>query len=400
MNIKRQLLFCPGPVNIASNVKEATHHEIGHREPEFSSLMKSLNSNILNIYEIRSKRSFHPVFITGSGTATNEAVLSSVIHDKNILILSNGEFGERLFEISSIHNKNTFILRFGWAKEFDPIQIEKFIKDHDIQAVAMVHHETSVGLINHVEKVGRLAKKYNLIFILDTISSVGAEKIDIEKNHITFTTGTSGKALGALPGVGIVIARRKDYELLKDLPAKTAYLNLYKFYHYSTTLHQTPNTPAVQLFHALDQASKNIIEEGVLKTRRNLKAKAEILRIGMKKLGLGFYLNEENMSSVLTTVTIPKYLDFPTLKAELRKRNIVIYNGKGPLTDKVFQVGNIGQFEQEDILYFLNSLKDILLTYKEGFKTKNNDLSMNLNPESQHMGRPMYASKKVTSINK
>ncbi len=371
MLTQKYYLFCPGPVNISQNVKDATHHEIGHREIEFSTLVKSINKKLLSLYEIKQPALYQPVLITGSGTAANESVLSSAIGNENILIISNGEFGERLYEISKLHNPNTFTLKFSWAQEIDIEIIEAFIKNNSIKALAMVHHETSTGMLNPIKKVGKIAKKYNLTFIVDTISSVGAEKIDIEKCHITFCIGTAGKAIGALPGVAFVIARKKDFERLKNKPAKTMYLNLYKFYEYAKNMAQTPNTPAVQLFFSFEQALDNILTEGIDKRRKHIKNVTNLLRNGLREFNLSFVINEKHMSSVLTTVKIPNYIDCETLKFKLREKNIIIYNGKGPLLNKVFQVGNIGAIDKDNVNYFLTNLGLILVESKKNLRNQN-----------------------------
>jgi 2-aminoethylphosphonate-pyruvate transaminase len=357
----RHHLFCPGPVNVADNVKQAViAHEIGHREQEFSDLMRDLNKKLLKVYEIRNTRKYYPVFVTGSGTAANETVLSSVVGEKHILVLVNGEFGERLYGISKIHNPNTTILHFGWGEKIDVKAVETYLKNNKVDIIAMVHHETSSGMINPVVKVGRLAKKHKALYFVDTVSSAGADKIEIEKANITFCTSSASKALGSLPGLSFVIGVRKEIEKTKDLPVRIAYLNLYKFYHYSSTKLQTPNTPAVQLFFALEQALTNILKEGVAVRRRKLKKLATSLRTGMEELGLSFLIDKKDMSSVLTTVLLPAYTNVEDLKAKLKEKNIIIYNGKGPFENKVFQVSNIGQFCSEEVKYFLSCLKDCL----------------------------------------
>lgn len=360
MKVKKHFLFCPGPVNIAANVKEAVQNEIGHREKEFSQLLRSVNSKLLKLYEVKNAKDFHPVIVTGSGTAVNEAVLSSLPGNLHILILSNGEFGERLYNISKIHNKNTKILEFGWAEKIDLEKLKQYLHKNQVDVIVMVHHETSTGMLNPIEKVGTMAKRHKQLFIVDSISSVGAEKIDLEKSNIAFCTGTASKAIGSLPGVAFVVGKRKEFEKLKDIPAKTAYLNLYNFYSYSTRLAQTPNTPAVQLFFSLNQALTNILKEGVAKRRKHIDDITQILRIGIKNMGLSFLLDEKNMSSVLTTIKLPNSVEFEKLKSCLRERNIIVYNGKGPLLNKVFQVGNIGSINKDNVEFFLKNLHEVL----------------------------------------
>lgn len=366
LNSKKQYLFCPGPVNVAENVKQAViANEVGHREEEFSKLLKNLNKKLLHLFEVKNQDNYQAVIITGSGTSANEAILSSVVGHKHILILSNGEFGNRLHEISSLHNPNTHLLQFEWGKEIDVQKVEKYIKKHRIQLIAMVHHETSVGMLNPIKKIGALTKKYKTLFLVDAVSSAGAEEVDLEGCNITFCSSSAAKAIGSLPGLAFVVGKKIAFEMLQHVPAKTAYLNLYKFYHYATAFDQTPNTPAVQLFYALDQAISNILKEGVDNRRKRLKDRAQFLRIGMKRLGLKFLLDEKVMSSVLTTVLIPASTTFENLHNKLKEKNIIVYNGKGPLTNKIFQVGNIGDLPKSDIIFFLKTLKGVLKYQQE-----------------------------------
>ena len=180
--MNKYLLFTPGPVNVAQNVREAICKEdICHRETDFDCLLQSIENKLLKLFEIKNIADYRAVVITGSGTAANESILSSVVGDNNILILSNGEFGERLHNTSKIHNKNTFLLEFGWGKSLDLEKIEAYLKKHEIDVVAMVHHETSSGMLNPLEKVGALSKANGAMFIVDCVSSAGAEVIDLEK---------------------------------------------------------------------------------------------------------------------------------------------------------------------------------------------------------------------------
>lgn len=361
----KHILFCPGPVNVAKNVKDAiTENEIGHREEEFSILLRSLNSKLLRLFHV-SKKDYHPVIITGSGTAANEAMLSSIVGNKHILVVSNGEFGERLYDISKLHNKYTHHLKFDWAEKIDLKKLEQYLRMHTIDIIALVHHETSTGMINPIEKVGQLAKKYKKLFVIDTVSSAGAEDINLNKANVAFCTSSGGKALEALPGVSFVIGRKKEFENLKNNPPKTTYLNLYKFYHYATHQVQTPNTPAVHLFYALEQAVTNILEKGMKKRMQELKQRAMLLRSGMQQLGLTFLIDEKDMSCVLTTVVVPSHISAEEIKKKLKEKNIVIYNGKGPILNKVFQVGNIGTFAKKDMIFFLKELQAVLASFKK-----------------------------------
>ena len=364
--MKEQLLFTPGPVNMAPSVRSAIgKNDICHREVEFEILLKSIESKILKLFQLEDKSGYRAVVITGSGTAANEAILSSVVGDQHILVISNGEFGERLHGISTIHNKNTHLLEFPWGEELDLARIEAYLKGHPIDVVAMVHHETSSGMLNSLESVGAISKANGAMFIVDCVSSVGAEVINLKKCDISFCSSSSSKALASHAGLSFVIGKTPEFEKLKDLPAKTIYLNLATFYHLLKTRSQTPNTPATPLFFALEQSLIDILEEGTLKRFASLRNKARVLRQGMLRLGLSFLIDQKNMCSVLTTVHLPSHIDMAAFRQKLRAQTIIIYEGKGRFKNRVFQVGNIGELSLGDIQFFLKTLGNVLGDFKE-----------------------------------
>ena len=361
--LDKYLLFTPGPVNVAETLRAAICKEdICHREPDFDALLEGIEDKLLSLFQIRNRARYRAVVITGSGTAANEAILSSVVGKGAILILSNGEFGERLHKTSRIHNKRTHLIEVPWGKPFDPVQIKTYLTNHKIDVVAMVHHETCSGMLNSLADIGDLVKAAGALFVVDGVSSVGAEVIDMEACNIAFVSSSSSKAIGSYPGLSFVVGRKKNFKRLKHHTAKTTYLNLATFYAFLKQHSQTPNTPAVPLFFALDQALTDILREGVVKRFARIKARADILRIGMRRLNLDFLIDEADMCSILTTVRVPPSISVRDLRDRLREKSIIIYEGKGCFAGKVFQVGNIGELSDYDIRFFLAALKDVLLT--------------------------------------
>ena len=352
------LLFTPGPVNVADNVRSAIAKEdICHRELEFEELFRSVESQLLQLFELRHPQLYQAVVITGSGTAANEAMLSSAVGDQNILILSNGEFGERLHTTSKIHNSNTFLLTFPWGEPLDLAAVDLYLQANEIDVIAVAHHETSSGMLNPLASIGALARRHKATLLVDCVSSAGAESIDMERDNIAFCSASSSKAIGSYPGVSFVIGRRVEFEKLASLPAKTGYLNLHTFFLFATERSQTPNTPAVPLFYALDVALANILDETVAVRRAKILHTATTLRTGMTDLGLTFLLALDEMCSVLTTVHLPAGIDIDELRHSLRGESIIIYEGKGRFAGRVFQVGSIGELSPADIETFLRALR-------------------------------------------
>ncbi len=361
--MEKYLLFTPGPVNVAANVRMAIAAEdICHRETDFDRLLASIETKLLSLLQIRRPEHYRAVVITGSGTAANEAMLSSVVGEGSILIVSNGEFGERLHKTSVVHNKLTHLIEFPWGQAINLAVIEAYLKKHTIDVIAIAHHETCSGMLNPLAEIGALARKYHAIFIVDGVSSIGAETVDMEANNIAFCSSSSSKAIGSYAGLSFVVGRTTQFEKLKHHRAKTTYLNLATFYDFLKNRSQTPNTPGVPLFFALEQALSNILLEGVSCRFAKIKRKADLLRQGMRKLNLDFLLDEKDMCSMLTTVCLPTTLDVGILRQKLREKSIIIYEGKGCFEGKVFQVGNIGELSNFEIAFFLRTLKEILLT--------------------------------------
>lgn len=390
--MNKYLLFTPGPVNVAENVRAAICKEdICHRDVDFDRLLLSIENKLLKLFEIKNVADYRAVVITGSGTAANESMLASVVGDKNILILANGEFGERLYNISRVHN-NTFLMEFAWGEAFDLEKVEAYLKQHDIDVVMMVHHETSSGMLNPLQEVGALVKANGAMFIVDCVSSAGAEIIDMERCHIAFCSSSSSKAIGSYSGLSFVIGKTEEFENLKGLPVKTTYLNLYKFYDFIKNHSQTPNTPATHLFFALEQALDNILDKGASTHYANIKRKAGLLRQGMLDLGLKFVIDQKDMCSVLTTVLMPFYIDVVLFHQKLRDKSIIIYAGKGCFKNKVFQVGCIGELSNDDIQFFLDTLGVILCSFKPVWK--NNIIPINrFKPNIVHVdGRILSSS--------
>jgi 2-aminoethylphosphonate-pyruvate transaminase len=357
------VLMSPGPVMISENTRRALlHPDICHREEEFSETLTKIRYNLLRLYGASNDLKHSCVVLTGSGSAANEAVLNSLApRVRKTLLITNGEFGERLVGIADRHMMNKIVLRYEWGVPIKAEVVEKILFENpDIDLVCMVHHETSTSMLNPIHSVGEITYKYRKLFFVDAVSSLGAEPVEVERNHISFCSSAPNKAIAAPPGLSFVCGERMEFEKLRNIPARVSYLDLFKHYQYEEELLQTPNTPAVHLFFALDAALNEALSEDPEERLNKYKQLANQLRSGMKKLGISFFVPEELMSNVLTTVNLPVGIDAQLLHDEMREQGYIIYPGKGNLKDKVFQVANMGAITEKDIIGFLRSLKSVI----------------------------------------
>lgn len=354
------VLLNPGPVNVTERVRQALlRPDICHRESEFSEILKEIRQKLLTIFGI--SQSHTVALLSGSGTTALEAMLSSFAHEnKPILVLSNGVYGERIKNILEIHDTPVEVLTSPPGGFPDFGKIEALLKNNpSLHSVAMVHHETSSGMLNPIAAVGALAKKYNKTFLVDAISSLGAEKIDFKKYGVDFCAGTSGKCLHGFPGVSFVILSKEEVRKLKNQKRRTLCLDL------SSTLEwedkdETPFTPVVQLFYAFNKALDELIEEGLANRIKAYAQKSALLEEGFIDLGLNFLVEKKVRSHVLTALWLPKGISYERLHDELKKEGFVIYAGQSELKNKIFRAANLGDVKPQELKRFLFHLKKIL----------------------------------------
>jgi len=321
---------------------------LSHREDSFSILLSQVQQALLFIAGVRTLDEYSALVITGSGTAANEAVLTSAVPpDTVVIVLSNGEFGERLAGLSATYN-NTTIIKSEWGEDLDLVQLEHLLGNTPRALVAMVHHETSTGLLNPIEQVGRLCKRYGAQLFVDAVSSFAADPILLEDSGITFLTTSSGKAIAGYPGLSFVLGRNKDFVKLGDYPVKNHYLNLYRYFQASTEDRQTPNTPAVSLIATLHESLQEICSEGISQRYRRLCELAAYMRGELAARDL-YQPPGKPQSVILTNAFLPDKMTFADLQRQLKEKGFVIYDAKGPLRGRFFQVSIIGDITIADI---------------------------------------------------
>ena len=356
-------MFIAGPVNVSNKTKKAmVYSEIGHRESEFLNLFKDIKKKLLYAFGVDSlKEEYSAVVVGGSGTSATETLLSSVLHgNKKTLVVSNGAFGERINEICKIYKIPTIFLDYGWDGYPKLKDIEdKLRENREIEAVAMVFMETSTGALNPVHEVGAICKKYNKIFIVDAISALGGEKLNMEGDNIDYCLTNTKKCLGGLPVLGIIGFKKSSLELSKDITPRSYYLDFFKHIKYSEN-NQTPFTPMIPLYYMLNQALNELIEEKIENRWERYKQNGRLFKKELKKMGLKFQLKEEKMSNLMVNVLIPENRTYEYLHEELKKRGYITYAGKGQLSGKIIHLANMGTLKKEDILQFCKNLREIL----------------------------------------
>lgn len=358
--VKKQILLCPGPVNTPSAVHAAlAGPDLCHRESEFSELLSTVRAKLLHLMGLGGR--YTVVLVSGSGTAALEsAVAASMEPGRKLLVINNGVYGSRIAQIARIHGIPLTEIRSPLTERPDLNRLSAALKrDAGIGTVAMVHHETSTGLLNPVEAVGAIVKKYHRRFLVDAISAIGAEKLDLVKNNVALCVGSAGKCLHGAPGLSFVlIAQSEVARILKSKP-QSLYLDLATGLRFQEA-GDTPFTPAVPLVSAFHAALNDLIKEGFRRRQARYKERSAFLRSGFKKLGLKFLLDEKLLSNSLTALWLPKGVSYQKFHDLLKKASYVVYAGQSELKGKIFRVAHMGQLTQDDLKGFLRALKETL----------------------------------------
>lgn len=361
--ITRNVLLNPGPATTTDAVKFAqVVPDICPREKEFGLLMDYCATEITTF--VGDPIDYATVMFGGSGTATVEAILSSVIPENGkILIIDNGAYGKRMCQITSAYKINTTIFESSSIEPIDLQQLEDVISNEEgLTHLAIVHHETTTGLLNDISTVGALCSKYKIGFIVDSMSGFAAIPIDMREMNIDYLAASSNKNIQGMAGIGFAICNKQALLKTASFAPRNLYLNLYAQYAYFEKTGQTRFTPPVQTFYALKQAIIETKEETIEKRYARYSASWETLLKGIESLGLEYLIDKENHSKIITSIIEPKTekYDFEEMHDFFFEKGFTIYPGKVNNYD-TFRISNIGQIDHTDIEAFLEVLKEYLI---------------------------------------
>ena len=362
-NVRREVLLNPGPATTTDSVKYAqVQADICPREYEFGDVMEWVADELSLL--VGKPGRVKTVLFGGSGTAGDEAMISSCVPPEGkLLIINNGAYGKRMAKIASIYKIDFDVYESDGINAPDVEEMKKLLDSGRYTHFFMVYHETTTGLLNPVPEVCRYCHSKGIVTIIDAVSAFSAVPIDMDRDCIDFMASTSNKNIQGMAGLAFVFCRTEALEKIKDYPMRNYYLNVYDQYAYFEKTHQTRFTPPVQTFYCLRQA----IIETKLETIEGRYARYtecwKVLLAGLKKLGLKFLVPEDVQSHMIVTICnpeSPKY-NFDDLHDLARSKGFTIYPGK--LSDlPTFRIANIGDIRPEEMERFIGVLGDYLKT--------------------------------------
>jgi 2-aminoethylphosphonate-pyruvate transaminase len=356
------VLLNPGPVMTSARVKAAlVHHDVCHRDDDYSGIVRRLQDKLRQLFG--APPDHEVLLLTGSGTAAMEMAISSVVPpDKKLLVVTNGAFGDRLAEIADLHRIPTVVVRRNWGELPRPGDVARALDaDPAIAAVAMIHHETSVGLLNPVGAIGAVCRDRQIPLIVDAVSALGAEEVDVARDGVGVCFSSANKCLHSVSGVSFLCVAPEIWARMETHPPRVFYLDPLRYRRYQRELWQTPFTPAVSAFFALETALDELAEQGGVAARREVYRKRNLrIRRVFTDLGFESFTNTGRESHTISTLRLPEFISVNDLYDRLKERGFVIYKCKADLAARYMQIANMGELPDTTIDAFLAAVTDVV----------------------------------------
>lgn len=353
------LLLTPGPLSTTPSVKGVMMRDWCTWDDDYNDLVQALRSDLVRL--ATTADGYTAVLMQGSGTFAVESVIGSVIPEGGkLLVPVNGAYGKRIADIGERLRIETVVQDSGEVYPADVDLLDRTLADDpSITHVAVVHCETTTGMLNPVQEIGEIVKRHNRIYIVDAMSSFGGIPMDAAEIGADFLISSANKCIQGVPGFGFVIARRDQLESCKGR-ARSLSLDLYDQWHEMETKNgKWRFTSPTHTVRAFVQAMQELHEEGGVEARHaRYSENHQTLVDGMQGLGFRCLLPRAHQSPIITSFINPDHpaYDFRSFYDALKVRGFVIYPGKVSVAD-TFRIGHIGNVHPGDIRRLIEAVE-------------------------------------------
>ena len=360
MNNIQYKLLTPGPLTTTSAVKEEMLFDRCTWDDEYKEMTQKIRSQLLEIALVSSEI-YTAVLMQGSGSFGVEAVLTTcIVAEDKCLIITNGAYGERMVTMAKYIGINHVVHSVQYDTIPDANDIRNIlVNDKAITHIAMVHCETTTGILNPLADIAAICKEYNITFIVDAMSSFGGIEINVHDLGIDYLISSANKCIQGVPGFCFVVAKLEKFSKCQG-NSRSLSLDLYDQWKYMNKDGKWRFTSPTHVVAALSKALDELAEDGGVPARnKRYTEHNRLLREKLNNIGIVTYIKEEYQSPIITTFLFPtEDFDFNTFYNYVKARGFVLYPGK--LTDvDTFRIGNIGEIYKQDIL----QLCDIIAEY-------------------------------------
>ena len=350
-------LFIPGPIEVKEDIlSKMAMPMIGHRSKEASNLQRDISNNLRKLFFTENEI----LLSTSSGSGLMEAAVRCCTKER-AAIFSIGSFGDRWHEMAVSNGIHADLFKSELGSITTPEMVDDVLSSGKYDLVTITHNETSTGVMNPIDEISKVIKKYpQVIFCVDAVSSAAGVKIETDKLGIDICITSSQKALGLPPGLSMCTISERAVEKARTVKNRGFYLDLVQLYDtIKKKDYQYPSTPNLSLMFALNYQLELIMEEGLENRFNRHLAMAEYTRNWAKKY-FSLFPDEKYASVTLTTVKNTRHISVKELNEQLGKRGFVISNGYGNLKEKTFRIAHMADLTLEDVKELLLNIEDIL----------------------------------------
>ncbi|MCI1966779.1 MAG: 2-aminoethylphosphonate--pyruvate transaminase [Oscillospiraceae bacterium] len=358
------LLLTPGPLTTSRTVKEVMLADWCTWDKDYNAMVQSVRKKLVSIAvkDPEQEQNFTAVLMQGSGTFAVESVVGTVMPaDGKLLIVENGAYGKRLKQIANVLKINNAVLECDETQAPDPQAVSDILdQDPEITHVAVVHCETTSGILNPIEHIAQVVKNHNKTLIVDAMSSFGGTELYVDQLQIDYMISSANKCIQGVPGFAFVIAAKKKLQRCKG-QARSLSLDLYsQWAEMEVHSGKWRFTSPTHVVHAFHQALLELEQEGGVPARNRRYANNQrVLAAGMNKLGFQTMIDPDIQSPCITSFYYPSNFNFQKFYEGLKAHGFIIYPGKISKCDS-FRVGTIGEVYEQDIHRFLKAVACVM----------------------------------------
>ncbi|MBI3268417.1 MAG: alanine--glyoxylate aminotransferase family protein [Planctomycetes bacterium] len=353
--MQRKKLFIPGPVEVSPEILQAMATPmIGHRGLEYSALHGAVKPKLKKLLYTEN-----PVFLsTSSATGVMEGAVRNLCA-KRVLSCTCGAFSERWHEIALANGKEADPLSVEWGRAIKPEMVEERLATGRYDCLTLVHNETSTGVMSPLAAIAEVVRRYpEVMFVVDTVSSLAAVKIEVDRLGIDVCLAGVQKAFGLPPGLAVCSVSKRALERAATVKNRGYYFDFIEFKEYDDK-NQTPCTPAISQIFALNTQLERMFKEGLEARFERHLAMAKRCR-AWASAHFGLFPESGYESVTLTAVSNTRNVDMKHVEAELAKRGKEISNGYGKLKNKTFRIAHMADCAPAELEGLLRELDEIV----------------------------------------
>lgn len=361
----QRILMGPGPSDVHPRVLKAMATPlIGHLDPKFLEIMNDNMYLLRQVFETENKVT---LAMSGTGSAGMETVFVNLVEPGDKVIIGvNGLFGQRMVDVAERCGAEVIEVSAGWGDIIEPEQIKQALATNPgVKIVALVHAETSTGVLQPLKENADIVHSYDALFVVDAVTSLGGIKVGIDENDVDACYSGTQKCLSVPPGLSPVTFNERALEAMKNRKNKVQswYLDLSMIQNYWGQDRFYHHTAPITMVYALREGLRIVTEEGLENTFRKHWHLGQALQSGLEAMGLTLHVKEGQRLPQLTSIRVPEGIEEVSVRKQLLEQyNIEIGGGLGELKGKIWRVGLMGYSCQErNVILFLSALEQILL---------------------------------------